>query len=295
MNRIVPYLWFDSQAREAAELYTGLFPDSRITRTEILHNTPGGDTQTVEFLLAGQPFAAISAGPEFQFNPAISLFVTCGSIEEIDALWQALIHNGTALMELGEYPFSARFGWVRDRYGLTWQLALADGKRQTAKITPYLLFSGSAKGKALEAARFYTDVFHASGLAHNTGENTADDQPETTAEGVHRFQLLGQPFLAMDHGFDADFTFNEAVSLVVSCDTQEEIDYFWQKLSHIPEAEACGWLKDRFGVSWQIVPNCLGNLMESGTPAQKIRLTAAVLQMKKLDIAAMQKAFAGEQ
>ncbi|MBE0600945.1 MAG: VOC family protein, partial [Firmicutes bacterium] len=237
----------------------------------------------------------ISAGPIFQFNPAISLFVTCDSLEEIDALWQALIQGGTALMELGEYPFSTRFGWVQDRYGLTWQLALADGKQQPDKITPYLLFSGTARGKALEAARFYTDVFRASGLAKANGANDLAYQPESTPEGVHRFQLLGQPFLAMDHGFDADFTFNEAVSLIVSCDTQEEIDYFWQQLSHEPDAEACGWLKDRFGVSWQIVPAQLDNLLAGGTPEQKQRLTDAVLQMKKLDIKAIQNAYAGQQ
>ena len=151
--KIVPHLWFDTQAKEAAEFYCSLFPDSKITSAVTLHDTPSGDAQTVTFALAGQPFMAISAGPYFQFN--------------------------------------------------------------------------------------------------------------------------------------------EAISFIVNCDTQAEIDYYWEKLSAVPEAEACGWLKDKFGVSWQIVPRVFGELIESGNEEQAGRVVQAFLAMKKFDIEALKRAYEG--
>lgn len=293
MHKIVPHLWFDTEAREAAAFYVGLFSNAKITRTHVVRDTPSGDVEAVDFELEGQPFSAISAGPGFRLNPSISLFVTCGSADEVEVLWQALIQNGTALMELQEYPFSKRFGWLQDRFGVSWQLALSEGSQPTEKIVPYLLFSGPAKGKAADAMRFYTDVFNAFVQKGRPVDDAQEEQITISGEGLYRFRLLNQHFLALDHGFDADFTFNEAFSLIVTCDTQKEIDYFWNHLSKVPEAEACGWLKDRFGVSWQIVPRQMGEWMETGTEAQLKRLTEAFLQMKKLDIEAMRKAFLG--
>ena len=257
-----------------------------------MYDTPSVDVDTVEFELVGQPFSAISAGPYFRFNPSISLLVSCGSTSEVDALWKVLSGGGTELMPLGEYPFSRYFGWIQDRFGLTWQLLLTDGERPAQKITPHLLFSGAANGHAAEAVRFYTEVFRTSGL--DTAKDSAAAEPSATASGVLTFSLLGQQFSATDHGIDADFTFNEALSLMVYCDTQEQIDYFWDRLSHVPEAEACGWLKDKFGVSWQIVPSLMGEMMESGTKEQLKRVTHAFLQMKKLELAALQRAFNGK-
>lgn len=151
--KIVPHLWFDTQAKEAAEFYCSVFPDSKITSAVTLHDTPSGDAQTVTFALAGQPFMAISAGPYFQFN--------------------------------------------------------------------------------------------------------------------------------------------EAISFIVNCDTQAEIDYYWEKLSAVPEAEQCGWLKDKFGLSWQIVPSVMDEMMRSADAEQMARVTKAFLAMKKFDIAALQKAYDG--
>lgn len=294
MNKIVPHLWFDKEAKEASAFYIGLFPNSRITRTGLLHDTPSGDVDTIEFELAGQPFSAMSAGPYFRFNPSISLFVACATAGEVDALWKALSDGGTELMPLGEYPFSSRFGWVQDRYGLTWQLLLTDGEQPPQKITPHLLFSGAAKGHAAEAVRFYTEVFRTSGLDTERDSGAQNVHSAVTDAGVLHFNLLGQSFSAMNHGYDADFTFNEAISLIVRCDTQKQIDYLWDKLSHVPEAEACGWLKDKFGISWQIVPSLMDKMMESGTEEQLERVTRAFLQMKKFDIAALQRAYDGK-
>ena len=107
------------------------------------------------------------------------------------------------------------------------------------------------------------------------------------------FTLAGQWFAAMDSAHMHEFKFTEGVSLMVNCDTQEEIDYFWEKLSAVPEAEQCGWLKDKYGVSWQVTATRMDEMMRTGTPEQIDRITQAFLPMKKLDLATLEKAFAG--
>jgi predicted 3-demethylubiquinone-9 3-methyltransferase (glyoxalase superfamily) len=151
MQKIVSHLWFDKEAKEAAEFYVSIFPNSRIKNVAVLHDTPSGDTDVVSFELSGQPFMAISAGPLFKFN--------------------------------------------------------------------------------------------------------------------------------------------EAISFVVPCDTQEEIDYYWEKLSADPNAGQCGWLKDKYGLSWQITPAIMNEMMEGNNEKKKAAVTQAFLKMKKFDIAALKQAY----
>jgi predicted 3-demethylubiquinone-9 3-methyltransferase (glyoxalase superfamily) len=127
-QKITSHLWFDKEAREAAEFYTSVFEDSKIKDAAILHNTPSGDTEIVTIELLGQEFTLISAGPLFKFNPSVSFLVACNTKEEGDALWKEISEGGTALMDLGAYPFSERYGWIQDRYGLSWQLMLFDDR-----------------------------------------------------------------------------------------------------------------------------------------------------------------------
>lgn len=291
MNTIVPHLWYDRQAKEAAQRYTSLFANSRIVSTNVLHDTPSGDVETVSFELAGQPFEAISAGPYFKFSPAVSLMVACESAEEVDRLWAALIDGGEALMDVGAYPFGKRFGWLADRYGLNWQLNYTGEPVPAQKIGVHLLFCGAVNGKAEEAARYYTQVFEGGTIDQLTYYEEGQAIAKAGKANFVGFTLLGQRLSAMDHGFDVDDRFSEAFSLIVYCDTQQQIDAYWAKLSHVPEAEACGWLKDQYGLSWQIVPRRLGEMLSSGTPQQASRVTKAFLPMKKLDIAALEKAY----
>lgn len=294
MQKITPHLWFDTEAREAAEFYTSIFPDSEITNVKTLHDTPSGDTDIVSFVLSGQPFTAISAGPLFRFNPSISFHVKCKTKGEVDAMWKKLSEGGTVLMELGEYPFSEWYGWTQDKYGLSWQVIVAGDSEIKQKITPVLLFVGDVCGKAEEAVSFYASVFHNSEVnvlsRYRKGEEPDKDG---TIKYAH-FTLEGQEFGAMDSALAHAFNFNEAISFMVTCDTQEEIDYFWERLSAVPEAEQCGWLKDQYGLSWQIVPAGMDEMMESGDEAQLARVTEAFLQMKKFDIEKLEQAFRGE-
>ncbi|NLI22517.1 MAG: VOC family protein [Clostridiales bacterium] len=293
MERIVPHLWFDREAREAAEFYTTLFENSGVTRVETIHDTPSGDAETVAFTLAGQPFEAISAGPVFHINPSISLMAHCDTREEVDRLWQALANGGEVMMPLDAYPFNAHYGWIQDRYGLSWQLMFSPERGEEPKIVPSMLFSGTVNGKAEDAARYYTEVFPLSSVDLISRYAQGEAQSDLARVNYVGFHLAGQPFVAMDNGFDVEYTFTEAFSLIVYCESQDEIDEYWQKLSHAPEAEACGWVRDRFGVSWQIIPTAMEKLMNTGDEAANGRVVQAMLGMKKLDIQALQDAYDG--
>ena len=293
MNKITPHLWFDREAVEAAEFYSSTFPNSRVSDVSTLHDTPSGDADVVSFELFGEPFMAISAGPLFKFTPAVSFLVRCRSREEVDELWDTLAGGGAALMPLDSYPFSERFGWTEDRYGLSWQVMYAGDEDIHQRITPTLMFVGEVCGKAEEAINFYASVFPDSKLGRvlRYGKGEEPDQEGTIKHAG--FTLAGREFAAMDSAHDHSFGFNEAVSFMVGCDTQQEIDYFWDSLSAVPEAEQCGWLKDKFGVSWQVVPSILGELLGSGTKEQTARVTEAFLQMKKFDIAELKRTYEG--
>lgn len=300
MQKITPHLWFDTEAKEAAEFYVSAFEDSKITNITTLHDTPSGDCDIVSFELAGYSFMAISAGPLFKLNPSISFMLNFdlskdeGAREQLDELWEKLAEDGKALMPLQEYPFSKRYGWVEDKYGVTWQLILSDpAGEERPFIVPSLMFVGGLCGKAEEATDFYLSVFK------DAKRGTLARYPagmEPSKEGTVMFtdfELEGQWFAAMDSAGPHDFDFNEAISLIVRCDSQEEIDYYWEKLSAVPESEQCGWLKDQYGVSWQIVPASLDEMMSTGTPEQIERVTKAFLAMKKFDIAALERAAEG--
>lgn len=289
MAKIVPYLWFDKEAMEAADYYTQLFDDSKITSSYILEDTPSGETPIVNFQLAGQAFSAISAGPYFKFNPSLSLMVQCSTIEEVERLWNMLITGGKEVMSLDDYPFSKRYGWLEDRYGLSWQIALVE-QSISQKIIPHFLFSNGVNEKTEEAITFYTRLFPNSSIEDIHHYQPGDSENEIAKVMFSSFNLNGMKFNAMDNAYESDFTFNEAFSLEVLCKDQQEIDYYWNKLSSVPEAEQCGWVKDPYGVSWQIVPEGLDNLLETGSREQINRVTQRLLKMKKLDMAELEKA-----
>jgi predicted 3-demethylubiquinone-9 3-methyltransferase (glyoxalase superfamily) len=289
-QKIVPSLWFDKEAEEAANFYTSLFKNSEIRDSaryseagQEVHRQEPGSVMAVEYALDCYRFSALNGGPDFKFNPSISFFVDRESEDEVDALWEELAQDGSVLMPLQAYPFSKRYGWVADRYGLSWQVSVAgDGVR--SPITPSLMFVGGRAGQAEAAINLYTSVFSDSKVGeifrYSAGQEA--DKEGTVAHGP--FVLAGQDFVAMDSAREHDFSFNEAISFIVNCDDQAEVDYYWERLSAVPESEQCGWLKDRFGVSWQIVPTVLGELMTDPDPAKADRVMKAVLQMKKLDI-----------
>jgi predicted 3-demethylubiquinone-9 3-methyltransferase (glyoxalase superfamily) len=300
MQKITPFLWFDMETEEAMNFYTSVFKNSRIVSIrrypdEVLNEHMEGmqgKVLTGVFELNGYQLMALDGGPIFKFNPSISFFVTCETEEEINELWEKLSDGGQVRMEFQKYPFAEKFGWVSDKYGVDWQLTL-NHKKQS--ISPALLFTKDNYGKAEEAIRFYTSLFPDSSITtmQKRGPEHPEPEKEDTVEYAS-FKLNGQDFNAMESNLDHPFTFNEAVSLYVNCETQEEVDKLWGSLSAVPESEQCGWLKDKYGVSWQIVPQILTDLISDPDQEKANRVMSAMLKMKKIVITDLEKAAAGE-
>ena len=294
MQKIIPHLWFDKEAIEAADFYVSTFPKSKVKNTSVLHNTPSGSVDIVTFDLLGLEFQAISAGPLFKFNPSVSFHVTCKSIGEVDAIWNSLSQGGQVLMELGVYPFSERYGWVQDKYGLSWQIIYSSGADVKQKITPVIMFVGSVCGKAEEAVNFWTSAFREANVDSILHYSKREEPDKEGTVKYAAFSLFNQEFGAMDSAHEHRFMFNEAISFIVNCDTQKEIDHYWVKLSVVPEAEACGWLKDKYGLSWQVIPRRMNEMLQGNDQERINRVTQAFLPMKKLDIAKLQEAYEGK-
>ncbi|HXX23430.1 MAG TPA: VOC family protein [Terriglobia bacterium] len=293
-QKITPCLWFEKGAEEISNFYTSIFKDSKVENTATLHNTPSGTVDIVTLRLAGHRFSLLVVGPLFKFTPAVSFLIACETKEETEELWNKLCQGGRPLMDFGEYPFSEKYGWTEDRYGLSWQVMFMGGRKIESKITPMLMFVGKQCGKAEEAIRFYGTVFSNSRiediLRYGEGE-----KPDTAGSIKHAaFMLEGQRYAAMDSAYPHAFTFNEATSFMVQCETQHEIDYYWGKLSADPSAEQCGWLKDRYGLSWQIVPAALREMLKDKDDRKLARVTEAFLKMKKFDIESLKRAYKRE-
>ncbi|MFC8302662.1 VOC family protein [Specibacter sp. NPDC057265] len=292
MQRIVPNIWCQGNAFEVGKFYAAVLPQ---TSSEVAMSYPTQDLPDFQRDFAGKPLVVdvnlggcllrlINAGNQFLPTPALSLIVNLdpllfdGGEEEaracLHSIWDAFVDGGEVRMELGGYPHSALYGWVEDRFGVNWQLMLSDpAAERRPMVIPQFLFTGP-QAQAQAAIELYTGLFPDSSLGMSVPQAAG-------ADGLMfaEFTLAGQWFSAMDGGTDHDFTFSPGLSLEVACADQEEIDTLWQALSSVPEAEQCGWVVDRFGVSWQIVPANMDQLMHKPGAYQRM------LAMKKIIIA----------
>lgn len=273
-NNIHPCIWYDGNAKAAAEFYCTVFPGAKITVDSPM---------VVNFELYGQKFMGLNGGPMFKTNPSVSFLIICEEDNEIELLWKALSEGGMVMMPLDKYDWSERYGFVQDKFGLAWQIMKGKYSDVNQKITPTLLFVGNSYGKAEAAVKYYTEVVKPSSVdgillyAENEG-------PAAGSVKHSQFILDGKVFMAMDGYGEHKFAFNEGISFVVECKDQEEIDYYWNTLTSDGGQESmCGWLKDKFGVSWQIIPKNIGTLMMDPVNGQKAM--QALMQMKKIDIA----------
>jgi predicted 3-demethylubiquinone-9 3-methyltransferase (glyoxalase superfamily) len=295
MHKIIPCLWFDDNAEEAVKFYTSIFHRSKVgdiahyvKATEEVSGKKAGSVLTVKFQLEGQDLMALNGGPQFKFNQAISFFVSCKTAEEVDALFKKLAVGGKTLMALGTFPFSKRYGWVEDKYGVSWQLNVGDRKQ---KIAPCLMFAGKQKGRAKEAMELYTSLFKGSRITMAVNYEPGDDDDVKYLKHAE-FTLNGQEFMAMDSSMPGLPDFSLAISLLVNCRTQREIDELWAKLTANGGKESvCGWLYDKFGVSWQITPIVLDEMTRDKDTAKVERVMAAMLKMVKLDIKTLELAY----
>ena len=298
IQKITPFLWFDTEAMDAADFYASVFKNARVKTStrysaEAAAGTgmPKGSVMTVEFDIEGQEFTAINGGPQFKKTPAISFMVNCRTREKVSDLWSRLSDGGKVFMELNKYPFSELYGWVQDKFGVSWQLILSE---ETPIIVPSLLFTGNQKGKAEEAINFYMSLFRMSSVDMVSHYEAGEAGP-TGMVKYAAFTINGQKFAAMDSGNDTPYEFSPGISFVISCNSQEQIDYYWDHLTEGGDinAQVCGWLADKYGVSWQVVPDEIDLWLSD--PARSGLVMGELMKMKKLDMNRLRSAYTGKE
>jgi predicted 3-demethylubiquinone-9 3-methyltransferase (glyoxalase superfamily) len=268
-------LWFDKNAKEAAEFYSiSLMAGKIVSENQIVTSISVSDVSIL----------CLNGGPMCRPNASISMFYLCETIEEIDSIWEKFANEGFVMMPLDQYPWAERYGFVQDKFGVSWQFYLKKSFEPRQKIAPCLLFVGEKLGRAGEAIKHYQSIFKAG--SEDISHYCEGEQPNLPGSVKHAiFELDNTFFRAMDGVGEHKFDFNDGVSLVVNCENQAEIDYYWEKLAVGGSESQCGWLKDKFGISWQIVPKVLPELMND--PERSIRVMEAFTKMKKFDIQAL--------
>lgn len=272
-EKITPCLWFNNQAKEAATLYCSVFADAKITAQSAI---------VTGISISGQNITLLDGGPMYKPNPSISFYYLCEKEEELNRIWDAFSREGKVLMPLDKYPWSEKYGWINDKFGISWQVVLGKLTNVGQKITPCFLFSGKQYGRVDEAIAHYSSIFKDT-TVKGILRYGANESPDTEGKVKHaQLIILGEQFMLMESALPHNFSFTEGISLTIHCESQEEIDYYWEKLTESGEESMCGWLKDKFGVSWQIIPVVLSKIMSDPTKAGKA--AQAFMTMRKLNI-----------
>ncbi|MCK3905074.1 VOC family protein [Streptococcus suis] len=282
MQTIIPHLWHDTEAKEAVAFYVDLF-GGKLDWTYTITDTPSGDSDLIQFQLGDMTLAAISAGPYFKLNESMSLMVNVASKDEVTRLYQALSEGGRILMPLGEYPFSPYYVWLEDRFGLSWQLSYTPDLDKPYQFDICLLFSQEQVGLAQPMLDYYKDKLPQASVGQLSYYGEGEAAVEAAKLNYAELLVAGQKLIVMDHGYGGEASFNEAFSLMVYVDSQDELNFYYDLLSAVPEAEMCGWVKDQFGISWQIVPRILMEAYDTASPETVKTVNDAVLQMRRLD------------
>ncbi len=293
MQKISPFLWFEKDMDQVVKYYQSLFPNVTTSGKSGLDNTPSGAVQMESITIYGTRFDLMTAGPYLPFNPTVSFIINCDTPQEAEDLWSKITAEGKALMPLQKYDFAEKFGWAQDKYGVSWQVLCMNGEKPAEKIASTLMFCGDVCGHAEEAMNFYVSVFKNSRVDYVSHyENNEPEADDVRAKTKHAgFMLDGTRFSVLDSGKVSPLTFNQAISFVVYCENQEDVDYYWDKLTEGGQEVQCGWLNDKFGVPWQVVPRQMTEMLSKGTKEQIARVTEAFMKMKKFDIKALEEVY----
>ena len=272
-EKITPCLWFNGQAAEAATLYCSVFNNAKITAQSPI---------VTSISVSDQSFTLLDGGPKYKPNASISFYYICEKEEELYNIWNAFSKEGTILMPLDKYPWGEKYGWINDKFGISWQLSLGKITDVGQKITPCFLFTGKQYGRAEEAIAHYSSIFK-NPVVDGILRYGANESPDQEGKVKHAQMSLNEnKFMLMESAAPHNFTFSEGVSLTIYCETQKEIDHYWNKLTESGAESMCGWLKDKFGVSWQIIPTILNKIMSD--PAKAGKAAQAFMSMRKLNI-----------
>lgn len=274
---VYPCLWFDNNTREAVDFYISIFSGGKILSSNPMVTT---------FELRGSGFMALNGGPMYKMTQAVSYTVYCESEGEIRRLFSLLSKDGEVFFQLDKYYWSPLYAWVKDKFGVSWQLDTSETER-SQKIVPTLLFVNQKNARVKEALDYYNRIFPDSGTFFEAPHSPESGMPDG-ALLFAQFRLKGKVFNAMSSTMPHDYDFTPGNSFVVECQTQEEIDYFWESLGKDGKYSMCGWLEDKFGVSWQIIPAELPEMLSD--PEKTQRVSAAFLNMQKLDLKILRNA-----
>lgn len=264
-EKVVLHLWFDTQAMEAAKFYTSIFQNSKVIQSVKFSDTPSGEAELVSFSLENVRFEAISAGPFLSINDSMRLVVFCHSQAERDEYVNKLA---------GKVRSAENMTMVEDRFGVHWLLVMASSQtKQLPKICPLV----DAYGKAREMHDYYQGEF-----------TTKTDVMSYEYNQWYVLELAGNPIIFADisHG---PSQYTGALSLLYLCENQQELDSFYQGFSAEVESEQCGWIVDKYGISWQIVPRMFLDFAQKLSPTTYQKINKQILTMKKIEIAQIEK------
>ncbi|OMP77566.1 VOC family protein [[Flexibacter] sp. ATCC 35208] len=269
-NSIYPCLTIKGKIAEAADFYLDTFGDGGITSSNPI---------VITLKLSGQQFMLLNDGPSSTPNPSISFMVLSENEQDTEAYYLKLINGGSVLMPLDTYPWSSKYAWVQDKFGISWQLYTGGKNDMNQKFCPTLMFTGPKAGKAEEAVHFYSNLFPENGIQGILKYSEGEDNTNYVKHA--QFKIKNFVTMAMDSSAEHGFGFVDAISLVVNCKDQAEIDKYWDGLiANGGHEVACGWLVDKYGISWQIVPDKLGEWMTN--PGKFQHVMGALMKMKKL-------------
>lgn len=258
---------------EAVDFYSSIFNDFKIVNK---------NPYSIDVDIDGERILFLNGGPSNELNPTCSIIILSDSKEEINALWNKLITGGQELMALDSYGWNELYGWLIDKYGVSWQIYLEAKDKISQKYIPNIMFVGENCGKVKDAINFYTTLFPNSKF-NGIFEYQAEDGDTVGLIKHCEFSLDSFLIMMNESSYPHKFSLNDSFSIVVECDSQEEIDKYWDALiSDGGEEVMCGWLVDKFGISWQIVPKILLEYLNNPDTAAKAG--QAFMNMKKLII-----------
>ncbi len=267
---VYPCIWFNSEAGSAAKYYCSIFRDSEMLRSNAMVST---------FKLHGTKIMGLNGGPRYKPTGAVSYFIYCGGMDTFNHYFKELSAGGRVVLPAGKYGWSEHYAWVTDRYGVDWQLDV-DDIRSPQKIVPTLLFVNEKRDAVRSAIGHYATIFSTfRNLLESPYPNSSAAPPPLL---FAQFKINHFVMNAMSSKENHDFDFSPGNSFVIECNTQAEIDHYWDKLGEGGRFDQCGWLTDKFGISWQVVPAVLSELMNN--PEKGERVIRAFLQMQKFDI-----------
>lgn len=292
MQKISPCFWYDFTAEEAAALYQEALPNTSVVHT--LHYPTeqlpafqeefAGLPLLIELDINGYTVSLLNGGDAFTPNPSFSMMLVFDPDENPNAeqelchAWKVLTREGQELMALGEYPFSPLYAWVEDKFGVSWQLITPTERSRPHRpfVLPTFLFGNIAQNRTQSALNLYTEIFEDAHIGTVVPYDESAEPVDMGGVVYSEMQLADQWFVAMDSAADVEFTFTPGASLLVKCASQEEIDRLWDGLSATPSAEQCGWCRDEFGFSWQILPEAFQTLCTDPNTY------ATMMKMKKI-------------